>query len=127
MSGGHGAKLGRRQEAAVAALLTAPTITEAAQVVGVAESTLRRWLAEPEFQAAYQEARQQAVSMAVGRLQGLLAKAAETLERAMSCGTPATEVRAAIAAFDQAYKGAELLDLAGRVAALEGRVKTPWT
>jgi len=42
MSGGHGAKLGRRQEAAVAALLTAPTITEAAQVVGVAESKRAR-------------------------------------------------------------------------------------
>lgn len=96
-------------------------------MVGVAESTLRRWLAGPEFQAVYRDARAQAVSMAVGRLQGLQAKAAETLERAMSCSSPAVELRAAVAVFERAYRGAELLDLAERVGALESNVKTPWT
>jgi hypothetical protein len=119
MSAGHGAKLGRQREIALAALLTAPTITEAAKVAGLGESTLRRWLSEPAFQAAYREAREEAVRMAVGRLQGLLAKATETLDRTMACGTAGIELRAAVAVFELAYKGGEVIDLAERVAALE--------
>ena len=116
---GHGAKLDRRREAAIAALLTTSTIGGAAKTVGVSESTLRRWLAEPDFQACYREAREQAVRMAVGRLQALLARAGDALERAMICGTPSVEVRAAGIVIQEAFKGTELLDLAERVAALE--------
>ena len=53
------------------------------------------------------------------RLQGLLAKAAETLAQTMETGTPSVALRAAVAVIEQAYKGAELLDLAERVRALE--------
>jgi hypothetical protein len=59
--------------------------------------------------------------MAVGRLQGLLSAATETLQRAMTCGTPATEVRAAVSVIEHGFKGAELLDVAERVAALESK------
>jgi hypothetical protein len=109
----------RKRDQAIAALLGANTITEAARAAGIGEKTLRRWLAEADFQAAYRDARAQAVTGAVGRLQGLLSKAAGTLERAMDSGSPGVEVRAAVAAFDLAYRGAELLDLAERIAALE--------
>src|SRR5947199_10639553 len=87
----------RKGDQAVAALLEQPTIAAATSAVGIGEKTLRRWLAEPTFQADYRAAREQAVRMAVGRLQGLLSTAIETLQRAMTCGTPTVEVRAAIA------------------------------
>jgi len=45
---GHGEKLTRKQDAAIGALLSKPTITGAAGAVGVGEATLRRWLKEPE-------------------------------------------------------------------------------
>ena len=110
----------------IAALLEHATITAAADAVGIGDKTLRRWLAEPDFQAAlYRTAREQAVRMAVGRLQGVLAKATEALERTMTCGTPATEVRAAVAVIEHAVKGVELLDLAERVDALEAKNGTP--
>ncbi len=108
-----------RDERLIAALLSEPTVAAAAKTAGMSERTARRRLAEADFQAAYRDARAQAVTGAVGRLQGLLAKAAGTLERAMDSGSPAVEVRAAVAAFDLAYRGAELLDLAERVEALE--------
>jgi transposase-like protein len=111
----------RKREQAIAALLERPTITEAAGAVGIGEKTLRRWLAEPEFKAAYRDAREQTLSMAVGRLQALLARAGEALDRAMVCGTPSVEVRAAGIVIQEAFKGVELLDLAERVAALEKR------
>jgi hypothetical protein len=118
-------KSARQREQAIAALLERPTITEAARAVGIGEKTLRRWLAEPEFKAAYQDAREQTLRMAVGRLQGLLARAGEALDRAMVCGTPSVEVRAAGVVIQEAFKGVELLDLAERVATLERRDPTP--
>jgi uncharacterized protein YggE len=110
----------RKHEQAIAALLSTPTIADAAKAVGLGEKTLRRWLHEdPAFQAAYHDARRQAVQNAVARLQGLLSKATATLDRAMTCGSSSVEVRAALAVIDQAYRGAELLELADRVAKLE--------
>ena len=54
---GHGTKFGRKQEEAVAALLTQRNIEEAARSIGVAPNTLLNWMKLPEFQAAYREAR----------------------------------------------------------------------
>ena len=41
---GHGAKIARKREDAIAALLTQPTVAAAAGVAGIGEKTLRRWL-----------------------------------------------------------------------------------
>jgi len=41
----------RKGDQAVAALLEQPTIIAAASAVGIGEKTLRRWLAEADFQA----------------------------------------------------------------------------
>src|SRR5690242_20180957 len=105
MSGGHGAKLDRRKEVALAALLAAPTIAEAAKIAGVGHSTLRRWLGDPAFAAAYRAARRELLGVAIARLAALCAVATETLERAMACGTAAVEVRAAVAVLGHAYRG----------------------
>ena len=111
----------RKREQAIAALLATSTIAEAASAAGVSERTLRRWLAAPAFQADYRAAREQAVRIAVGRLQGLLSAATEALERAMTCGTSAVEMRAAVAVIEHAFKGTDLIDLAERVATLESK------
>ena len=114
-----GTKQNREREVAIAALLSRPTIEEAAQIAGISEKTHRRWLRDdPDFTASYREARQQAAA-AVGRLQGLLAKATDMLDRTMTWGSPAVETRAALAIIEQAIKGAEMLDLLERVEALE--------
>ena len=49
-------KLTPKQLAAVEALMLAPSIQEAAARAGVPESTLRRWRAQPDFQAALKAA-----------------------------------------------------------------------
>lgn len=46
---GHGAKIGRKQEEAIAALLTQRNIEEAARAAGIGTRTLIRWLKLPEF------------------------------------------------------------------------------
>ena len=116
-----GERRGRRprQEAAIAALLAEPTIEAAATKAGVGESTLRRWLAEPGFKAAYRTARRLVVEAAIGRLQQAATEAVDALSRNLTCGNAAVEVGAAKAILDQSIKAVELVDLAERVEALE--------
>ncbi len=118
---GHGAKSDGQREQAILALLTHPTIPEAAKACGVGEVTLWRWLQDPAFAERYRAARRQVVEGAIASLQQMATEAATTLKRNLSCGTPSVEVRAALAILEQAIKGAELLDLAERVAALEAQ------
>ena len=51
MTVGHGQKRERLEDRALAALLSEPTIAQAATTAGVSESTLLRWLAEPVFKS----------------------------------------------------------------------------
>jgi transposase-like protein len=118
---GHGTKFGRKQEEAVAALLTQRNIEEAARSIGVAPNTLLNWMKLPEFQAAYREARRSAFSQSIARLQQGTAAAATTLLKTMiDSNTPASvKVRAAEAIFNHAAKAIEVEDIEARVAALE--------
>jgi hypothetical protein len=118
---GHGAKLGRKQEEAIAALLSQRSIEDAARACGVGARTLIRWLKLPEFNAAYREARRAAVSQSVARLQQATGAAVSTLLKVMvDPNTPAsTKVRAADSALDHSAKSIELEDIEVRVAELE--------
>ena len=114
-----GAKIDRKGEAVIAALLTEPTHAAAAAKAGVSEATVQRWLRRPEFRAAYRSARGAVVESAVGRLQHATAEAVEVLRRNMACGVPAVEVRAAVAVIEKAVEGVELMNLATRLEELE--------
>ena len=116
---GHGAKLPRRQEAAIAALVECPTRAEAATKAGVSEATLGRWLQLDEFREAYRTARRQLVESAIGHLQRAAEDAVEALKRNLKSGTPAAEVSAARTILSQAVQAVELIDIAERIEALE--------
>src|SRR5262249_43542576 len=85
----------RKQKGGIIALLAHPTMPEAAKACGVGESTLWRWLQDPEFQAAYRQARRQVVEKAIAELQGACSDAVNSLTRNLTCGVPAVEVSAA--------------------------------
>ena len=118
---GHGAKFGRKQEEAIAALLTQRNIDEAAKSIGVAPKTLLRWLKIPEFQTAYREARRAAVAQSSARLQQATSAAVSTLLKIMvdPNAPPSTRVRAADSILDHAKQAIEIEDVEIRVAALE--------
>jgi len=118
-SRGHGDKLNRKQEQAIAALLSASSIKAAADVCGMAEVTLWRWLQLPDFQAAYRTARRQVVERAVSELQAACGEAVEKIKRNLSCDNPTVEIRAAQIILEQGIKGVEIMDLQERVEALE--------
>jgi hypothetical protein len=119
LTAGHGSRRPQKEDAAIAALLSEPTIRGAATRTGIGESTLLRWMAEAEFKARYRAARREVVEAAVGRLQQAATDAVDALARNLTCGTPAVEVGAAKAVLDQAIKAVELVDLAERIEALE--------
>jgi DNA invertase Pin-like site-specific DNA recombinase len=65
---GHGSKLSRQKDEAIAALLEQPTVAAAARAIGVSDQTLGRWMKNPEFDAACRAARQANHRQALARL-----------------------------------------------------------
>ena len=80
---GPGAKLGRRKQEAIVALLTQVNVQEAARVAGIGTTTLYRWLKDPAFDAAYQEAIMAAFGQAAARLDQAAGPAVTTMLRIM--------------------------------------------
>jgi hypothetical protein len=121
----HGEKLSRKQELAIAALLTCSAITDAAKQCGIGEVTLHRWLKEPTFQAAYREARRQVVQQAIVQVQQATGEAVATLRQVMQAAeAPASaKVSAAKTILETAVKAVELEDLEARIVALEAAQK----
>ncbi len=113
--------LSPRQERAIGALLTAPTIVQAAQETGISERTLRRWTTQPAFQSELRRARRQALGRAVGRLQQVAERAVDALDQVMQDekASPANRVSAARTALRFACHGAEIDDFEERLSALE--------
>jgi hypothetical protein len=117
-------KFGRKMEDAVAALLTARNVEEAAKTAHISTRTLLRWMKEPEFQTAYREARRTTYSQAVAKLQQGAAAAATTLLKIMlDQSAPASvRVRAAECIMDYSAKAIEIEDVEARVTELERAV-----
>ena len=127
---GHGAKFPRKREEAIAALLTRPSVDDAARTIGVEPKTLRRWMRVPEFQVAYLQLRREAVTQALARMQQGSGAAATVIFKLMvDAGVPASvRLRAAECLFQNAIKGVEIEDILARLAALEeGAQKTGQT
>jgi hypothetical protein len=118
---GHGAKFEQKMEQAIAALLSHRSIEDAAREVGISPNTLVRWMKEPEFQAAYLEARRTVFSHAVGRLQDAAGAAATTVLKIMldPNAPAATRLRAAEVVLEQAAKAGKVDDFEERLAKLE--------
>ena len=118
---GHGEKLTHKQERAIAALLIAPSVTAAAQQIGVNENTLLRWLKDPAFERAYKEARRAVVQQAIVRMQQLCSKVVTKLEELIDDpDAPASSrVTAMKTVLEMSWKAIELEDLETRIAALE--------
>jgi hypothetical protein len=120
------AGLTRKQDETIAVLLAVPTIAEAARQVGVGERTLFRWLhTDSAFQAAYREARRDAVQQAIARIQQATSTAVTTLEAVMrDADKPSSSrVSAAKGVLELALKAIEFDDLEARVSALEAALQ----
>ena len=118
---GHGQKLGRKKEQAIAALLYQPSIGAAAKAVGVGEKTLFRWLQLDEFKRAYKAARRQVIDQTVAQIQSSMSEAVQTLLDVMSdsAAPPSAKVSAARALLDLGFKVIQIEDLENRIEKIE--------
>ena len=106
-----------RQDKMIVALLEHPTLEKASAAIGMSDVTLWRWMRKPDFQKAYRNARREAFSRAVARLQHTSDAAVATLLRIMTDreAPAASRVRAADCVLQTAMRGIEIEDLASRL------------
>jgi hypothetical protein len=123
---GHGSKFGRKQEEAIVALLSHRSIDDAARAIPIASRTLLRWMKEPEFEAAYREARRAVFGQSVARLQQASSAAVSTLLKVMvdPATPPATKVRAADSVLGHSARAIEIEDIDVRLTELERTAET---
>jgi hypothetical protein len=119
------ADLTNRQDDAIAALLAEGSVDRAAKKIGISERTLYRWLKEPEFKRAYQEAKREGFGQAIGLLQRYASTCVNVLAKIAtdSASPPQARVTAATNMLRIARDAIELDDLAIRVDALEQAAK----
>lgn len=118
------ASLSRKQQRAVAALVSEPTVGAAARVAGVGETTLHRWLRQPEFAEALRAARNEAFGAALASVQQAAVEAVQTLRGVMADPDtpPSSRVAAARSVLDIALKAHDLQEIEERLAALEEKL-----
>lgn len=128
-------ELTSRQERAIVALISSPTIEGAAKAAKIGRVTLFKYLQEPLFQKVYREAKRQSVEHAIAKLQRVSTKAVDILEEIMrNRDAPASaRVTAAKTVLEMAVKAIEFETLEERIAALEdtyirgkGTIRNDW-
>ncbi|MFN7020210.1 MAG: hypothetical protein ACK4WH_02630 [Phycisphaerales bacterium] len=114
------------QEAAIAALIANATIAKAAEAAGISERTLYRYLKDPDFRAAYRDARRQTFSQAIALSQRYTPIAVNVLAKVMTdpLAANASKVAAAAAVMRFGRESIELDDVVERIEKLEARQDT---
>lgn len=118
------ASLPAKQELALRAVISHPTLKDAAQAAGVSETTLWRYMQDGEFSRRLREARREAVNHAVLRLQKASSDAVTVLRDIMmkeSAPAPA-RITAARAVLDYSMRAVETDELRVRIEELEEAV-----
>ena len=118
---GRTIKLSQRKQAAIIALVTQPTVAEAARVANVRPNTLGRWKKEPAFDAEWRAARSLGLDQAIARLQKISGAAVSALLKVMfdPASPPAAQLKAAETVLRYAKAAAELEHVEARLRELE--------
>jgi predicted DNA-binding transcriptional regulator AlpA len=99
--------MAKNTEKALAALLNASSIKDAASISGLSEETLYRYLRDEDFKNEYEQAKRQVVESAISALAASANEAVETLRRNLTCDNPQAEIRAAQLILDNVFGNSE--------------------
>lgn len=110
-----------KKEAALRALLTSRTKTEACRAAGISDNTLRAYMRDPEFTAAYKHAAAAVMDSATRQLQGTLTAAIDRLGKIVSDDEESSmvQVQAARSLLDYALRFTEFNDILKQLKELE--------
>jgi hypothetical protein len=111
----------RKMDAAIAALLTSPTIADAAKQCGVSRRTMQHWIKRESFRKQYAAAKRELLDSTINRLRTIGNEAATALQRVIADKeTPAsTTVSASRAVIEILLKNHEIEVLEARIEKLE--------
>ena len=114
-----------KMQKALLALLTNPTKEQAAAAAGITSKTLRKFLDDTEFQAAYRAAFSGLVADAVRQAQRAISPSLTTLEEIMKDDEQNGQIRvsAARSLLEFSLKATEQLDILERIKSLEDAIK----
>jgi len=114
-----------KQRRAINALLSEPTIKQAAKAAKIGESTLFRWLNSSQFTTALKEARGRVLESTLTGLQGAAVKAVETLYDVMTNEQvfAAVRVTAARTILEMSLRTRELIEDEDRLRAIETQLR----
>ncbi len=112
------------QERCIAALLTTPSIKDAAKEIGITSRTIFLWLNDEKFSEAYRQARSKTVGLALAEIQKAMPQAIAALKEVMENreAPPSARVSAARAVLELAERWTQTEDLIGRVEVLEKKI-----
>jgi hypothetical protein len=97
------------------------SMKQCADLVGVSEQTVFRWLKLPLMQETIRSLRRIVIENSTNDLLRLNKLAVRTLERLMTCGNFPTECRAAVSVLDKNHLSVEFWDYAQRLQVIESR------
>lgn len=114
-----------KQELALRAVISHPTLKEAALAAGVSETTLWRYMQDDNFKRLLREARRESINHSVIRLQRASSDAVTVLHELMiSDKAPASaRITAARTILDYSMRAAEIDELVSRVEELEDFIR----
>lgn len=110
-----------KQTKALAALLTQPTKEKAASAAGIGLTTLKRYLADPEFQAEYQKAVSEMIEDAAAQAKQSLSPALSCLREIVEDGdeTATARIQAARSILEYGLRLTEIADILKQLQELE--------
>ena len=113
-----------KQETALSALLTYPTIEEAAQEAGVSKTSIYKWLKEFYFQDELLRRRRRLISQALNGMAGLLDKAVRETGRLLEDEHITPQLRRLVCndIIEFNLKASEIEDIKKRIEILEETV-----
>jgi hypothetical protein len=118
-------ELSQAQERTIAALLVSPTFLKAAKKARVTTRSIRRWMKEPAFVAAYESARGKVVEAAIVLIQSAAADALRAMRRVCNDQDRVfgEQFQASTLILQSSLKGIEFGAFNERLAALEKQAK----
>ena len=108
-----------RQQTALPTVALSPSIAQAARDTGIAESTLRRWLDDPDFREQLTRIRQASADLARQQLVGLMPLCYSVLADAMQNPDPAIRLRAVRYVMSFTHRTGEVETLKAQLQELE--------
>lgn len=121
----NGAKITARQRRLIEALLTGKTISQACQVAGVGRRTYYRWVKQPHFTEALQQAEADLLTASMRRLLSMQGAAVNGLQDLLNDPAlrPSDRLRAVQMVLDGVLRLRNAVELEARLTELEKQVK----